>query len=199
MPEILRNCGKIADECNLELALGTWVFPDFKLPKGVTPDEELKRLVYEGFKKRDVKKSDEAVKRVEYELGIIKTKGYSPYFLIVADLMRFARGRNILSNIRGSVSGSMATYLAGITNIDPLEFEIPFERFLNPDRPSPPDIDMDFADDRRDEVIEYTKQKYGDDRVAQIGTFGTMAARGSVRDVTRALGLPWNLAINWQK
>ncbi len=190
MPEALENCGKIAAECNLELNLGTWVFPDFKLPKGVTPDEELKRLVYEGFERRGVKKSDEAVKRVEYELSIIKTKGYSPYFLIVADLMRFAREKNILSNIRGSVSGWMATYLAGITNIDPLEFEIPFERFLNPDRPSPPDIDMDFADDRRDEVIEYTKQKYGADHVAQIGTFGTMAARGSVRDVTRAIGFP---------
>ena len=190
MPEALANSKKIAAACDLKLALGTWVFPDFPLPKGVTPDAELRRLVYEGFEKRNVKKTDEAVKRVEYELGIIKTKGYSPYFLIVADLMRFAKEKNILSNIRGSVSGSMATYLAGITNIDPLEFEIPFERFLNPDRPSPPDIDMDFADDRRDEVIEYTKQKYGEGRVAQIGTFGTMAARGSVRDVTRALGFP---------
>ena len=188
-PEALANSVKIAGECNLELVLGKWVFPDFPLPKGVTPDDELRRIVYEGFQKRAVKKSDEAVKRVEYELGIIKTKGYAPYFLIVADLMRFAKEKNILSNIRGSVSGSMVTYLGGITNIDPLEFEIPFERFLNPDRPSAPDIDMDFADNRRDEVIEYTKEKYGKDRVAQIGTFGTMAARGSVRDVTRALGL----------
>ena len=190
LPEALANNKKIADECNLELTLGKWFFPNFPLPQGVTPDDELKRIVYEGFQKRAVKKTDEAVKRVEYELSVIKMKGYAPYFLIVADLLRFAREKNILSNIRGSVSGSMVTYLAGITNIDPLEFEIPFERFLNPDRPSAPDIDMDFADDRRDEVIEYTRQKYGKDHVAQIGTFGTMAARGSVRDVTRALGFP---------
>lgn len=189
-PEAIANTEKIANECNLELTLGKWFFPKFPLPEGVTPDDELRRIVYEGFEKRNVAKTDEAVKRVEYELSVIKMKGYAAYFLIVADLLRFARENNILSNIRGSVSGSMVTYLSGITNIDPLEFEIPFERFLNPDRPSAPDIDMDFADDRRDEVIAYTRRKYGEDHVAQIGTFGTMAARGSVRDVTRALGFP---------
>jgi DNA polymerase-3 subunit alpha len=130
---------------------------------------------------------------MEYELGIINTKGYAPYFLVVGDLLRFARENGILSNIRGSVSGSLVTFLAGITNINPLEYDIPFERFLNPDRPSPPDIDMDFADNRRDEMVEYAKRKYGVDKVAQIGTFGTMAARGSVRDVTRAMGFPYAL------
>ncbi len=134
LPEALANNKKIADECNLELVLGKWFFPHFPLPDGVTPDDELKRIVYEGFEKRGVKKTDEAVKRVEYELGVIKMKGYAAYFLIVADLLRFAREKNILSNIRGSVSGSMVTYLSGITNIDPLEFEIPFERFLNPEQ-----------------------------------------------------------------
>ncbi|MFA6898444.1 MAG: DNA polymerase III subunit alpha, partial [Candidatus Paceibacterota bacterium] len=114
------------------------------------------------------------------------------YFLIVADLLAFARTHGILSNIRGSVSGSMVTFLAGITNINPIEYEIPFERFLNPDRPSAPDIDMDFADNRRDEMVEYARNRYGKDKVAQIGTFGTMAARGSVRDVARALSFPYS-------
>ena len=131
--------------------------------------------------------------RIEYEFDIIKTKGYSPYFLVVADLLKFARERGILTTVRGSVAGSITTYLLGITNIDPLEYKLPFERFLNPERPSAPDIDMDYADNRRDEVIEYAKQKYGEDKVAQIGTFGTMLARGAVRDVARALGHPYGI------
>ncbi len=188
LPEALSNVEKIVAACNLEIPLGIWHFPRIEIPEGSTDDEELKKIVYEGFEKRNEQKTEETIKRVEYELGVIKQKGYAPYFLVVADLLRFARENGILSNIRGSVSGSMITYLAGITNINPLEYEIPFERFLNPDRPSAPDIDMDFADDRRDEMVEYTKQKYGADKVAQIGTFGTMAARGSVRDVARALG-----------
>ncbi len=189
-PEAIANSEKIAGECNLEIELGKWVFPDFKLPDGETPDSALRKVVYEGFARRDIEQKPEIVTRVDYELKVIKDKGYSPYFLIVADLLKYARSHGILSNIRGSVSGSMVTYLAGITNIDPLEYEIPFERFLNPDRPSAPDIDMDFADDRRDEMLDYARAKYGTEKVAQIGTFGTMAARGSVRDVTRALGFP---------
>ncbi|HEY9481217.1 MAG TPA: DNA polymerase III subunit alpha [Candidatus Paceibacterota bacterium] len=187
-PEAIENSEKIANICNLDLPLGKWSFPDFKLPAGETPDTMLRKIVYDGFEKRGVPQTPDVVKRVDYELEVIKTKGYSPYFLIVADLLAYARTHGILSNIRGSVSGSMVTYLSGITNIDPLVYEIPFERFLNPERPSAPDIDMDFADNRRDEMVEYAKGKYGKDRVAQIGTFGTMAARGSVRDVTRALG-----------
>lgn len=201
-PDALENTLKIADMCTLELKLGDWVFPAIKIPEtsppGSTYDDELKRIVYKGFEFRKIKADpnnpeDPIVKRVEYELSVIKTKGYGPYFLVVADLLRFARENGILSNIRGSVSGSMVTYLAGITNIDPIEYEIPFERFLNPDRPSAPDIDMDFADDRRDEVIAYARKTYGENRVAQVGTFGTMAARGSVRDVARALGFPYEL------
>jgi DNA polymerase III subunit alpha len=189
-PEAIANTEKIANECEFKIELGKWVFPNFKLPEGETPDSALRKVVYEGFEKRRVEKSETTVKRVEYELEVIKNKGYSPYFLIVADLLKYARSHGILSNIRGSVSGSMVTYLSGITNLDPIEYEIPFERFLNPDRPSAPDIDMDYADNRRDEMIDYARAKYGADRVAQIGTFGTMAAKGSVRDVTRALGYP---------
>lgn len=193
LPDALDNCADIVSRCNLELKLGNWVFPSYVIESGLSPDDELRRLTYEGFERRGVEKTPAAIERVEYELKVIRDKGYAPYFLVVSDLLRYARTHGILSNIRGSVSGSMVTYLSGITNIDPIEFEIPFERFLNPDRPSAPDIDMDFADNRRDEMVEYAKSKYGTDKVAQIGTFGTMAARGSVRDVTRALGFPYGL------
>ena len=193
LPQAWENMRKITDMCNLELELGKWSFPAFKVESGRSADEELKHVVYEGFINRNVEKNEAIIKRTEYELQVIKDKGYSPYFLVVADLLRFAKDNGILSNIRGSVSGSMVTYLAGITNINPIEYEIPFERFLNPDRPSAPDIDMDYADDRRDEMIEYVRQKYGAEKVAQIGTFGTMAARGSVRDVARALGYPYDV------
>lgn len=190
-PEALENAAKIVDLCNLELALGQWAFPEIDIPAGLTPDEAFRQIVFEGFEKRGIEKTPEALERVEYELKIIADKGYSKYFLVVSDLLRYAHEHGILSNIRGSVSGSMVTYLAGITNINPLEYDIPFERFLNPDRPSAPDIDMDFADNRRDEMIEYARGKYGNERVAQIGTFGTMMARGAVRDVARALGFPY--------
>jgi DNA polymerase-3 subunit alpha len=191
MPGAIVNTVKIAAACNLELTLGSWVFPKLDTDSNRKPDDELRHIVFEGFARRNIEKTDEIVKRAEYELKVISDKGYAPYFLVVADMLRYARENGILSNIRGSVSGSMVTYLAGITNIDPIEYEIPFERFLNPDRPSPPDIDMDYADDRRDDVIEYVRKKYGSDKVAQIGTFGTMMARGSVRDVARAMGFPY--------
>jgi DNA polymerase-3 subunit alpha len=193
MPDAIANTEKIIDMCNLNLKLGVWAFPKYIVESGLTYTDELRRLVYQGFEQRNVEKTEEAIKRTEYELKVIKDKGYEPYFLLVADMLRFAHEHGILSNIRGSVSGSMVTYLAGITNINPIEYEIPFERFLNPDRPSAPDIDMDYADDRRDEVIEYVRNKYGSDKVAQIGTFGTMAARGSVRDVARAMGFPYDV------
>ena len=193
MPEAIFNNHKISALCNLELELGKWAFPDIKIESGKSYDEELHDLAYDGLKKRGLPETEEVLSRLEYELGVIKTKGYSPYFLVVADLMNYAHEHNILTNIRGSVSGSLATYASHITNINPLEYEIPFERFLNPDRPSAPDIDMDFADDRRDEMVEYVKQKYGEDKVAQIGTFGTMMARGSVRDTARALGFAYTI------
>lgn len=184
---------EVAARCNLNLKLGSWVFPNFPIPKGVTPDQELRRLIEEGLKKRILQVTPEVRERIEYEYGVICNKGYSPYFLVVADLLAFARQHKILTTIRGSVAGSLVTYVTGITNVNPLEYKLPFERFLNPERPSAPDIDMDYADNRRDEVIEYARQKYGAEHVAQIGTFGTMLARGVVRDVARALGYPYGL------
>jgi DNA polymerase-3 subunit alpha len=192
-PDAISNTIKVAEMVNIELDLGKWVFPNFELDSGETADSQVKRNIYAGIEKRYGKSSPEIEKRIEYELGIIKQKGFSIYFLIVADLIDFARSNGILTNIRGSVAGSICSYLLGITTVDPFRFELPFERFLNPERPSAPDIDMDFADDRRDEVIEYAKRKYGESSVAQIGTFGTMMARGSVRDVARALGYPYDV------
>ncbi len=201
IPEALENTVTIADRCNVTLELGKWVFSDYKVASGLSYDDELRRLVYEGIVKRglvaagtDPKDADqEVITRAEYELKVIKDKGYAPYFLVVADLLHYAHDHGILTNIRGSVAGSLVTYLSGITNVNPLEYKLPFERFLNPERPSAPDIDMDYADNRRDEMIVYAREKYGNDKVAQIGTFGTMMARGSVKDVARALGYPYEL------
>ncbi|MBI2670314.1 MAG: DNA polymerase III subunit alpha [Candidatus Yanofskybacteria bacterium] len=191
IPEALENTSKIADRCNVELTLGKFIFPDFKLEPGKTADQMLDELTMSGAVKHGLNDDPEAEKRRHFELEIIKNKNYSPYFLVVADLIRFARESNIYTTVRGSVAGSLVAYLSGITNVNPIEFQLPFERFLNPFRPSAPDIDMDFADNRRQEVIEYAKKKYGSDKVAQIGTFGTMMARGAVRDVARALGKPY--------
>jgi DNA polymerase III subunit alpha len=193
MPEAIENTMKIAAMCNLNLELGKWVFPDYKVESGLSYDDELKRIVYAGITRRGLTETPELLTRVEYELKVIKDKGYAPYFLVVSDLLRFAHENKILTTIRGSVAGSLVTYLAGITNVNPLEYRLPFERFLNPERPSAPDIDMDYADNRRDEMIAYAKRKYGEDKVAQIGTFGTMAARGAVKDVARALGYPYSV------
>ncbi|MBI2466180.1 MAG: DNA polymerase III subunit alpha [Candidatus Sungbacteria bacterium] len=190
-PEAINRSHEIAKRVNLELELGRWTFPDFKLPAGISPDAELRRLAEAGFSHRNLERSPLYLERMNYELGIIEHKGYAPYFLVVADLLRFAHEHGILTNIRGSVAGSLVTYLANITKINPIEYKIPFERFLNPERPSAPDIDMDFADNRRDEVIHYAIKKYGEDKVAQVGTFGTMMARAAVRDVARALGQPY--------
>ncbi|OHA58264.1 MAG: DNA polymerase III subunit alpha [Candidatus Vogelbacteria bacterium RIFOXYD1_FULL_44_32] len=192
-PEAVANTIKIAEKCKVEMTLGKFVFPEFQLPAGETADTQLKKLALAGLANRELASSEEALKRLEYELDIIKFKGYAGYFLVVEDLIRYARENDIYYNIRGSVAGSITTYALDITKINPLEYQIPFERFLNPERPSAPDIDMDFADNRRDEIIEYAKQKYGADKVAQIGTFGTMMARGSVRDVARALSYPYSV------
>ena len=189
IPEAVENTNIVAEMCeNYEIELGVAYFPDFKTENDENPNDVLRRLAYAGFPFRKLEQKEIYTSRLEYELGIIKQKGYATYFLVVGDLLRFARENNILTNIRGSVAGSLTTYLLGITNVDPLVYKLPFERFLNPERPSLPDIDMDFADNRRSEMIAYAKKKYGEDRVAQIGTFGTMMAKGSVRDVARALG-----------
>jgi DNA polymerase III subunit alpha len=192
-PQALQNTAEIADRCNVKLELGKWIFPNLPISDNATYESELKHSVEAGLKKRGVKQTNDVAKRIDYELDIIGKKGFAPYFLVVNDLIAYAHQNGILTNIRGSVAGSMVTYLLGITNVNPLDYKLPFERFLNPDRPSAPDIDMDFADNRRDEVIAYARDKYGEDKVAQIGTFGTMMARGAVRDVARALGHPYSL------
>ncbi|MEI8270251.1 MAG: DNA polymerase III subunit alpha, partial [bacterium] len=192
-PEAVSNTVKVAEMCNVEIDLGKWVFPNYIVEDGMSYDEKLRELAYLGIKKRNVEENEELFKRVEYELDIIIKKGYSPYFLVVGDLLRHAKENGILTMVRGSVAGSMVNYLIGITNVNPIEYKLPFERFLNPFRPSPPDIDMDYADNRREEMVEYAKLKYGEDRVAQIGTFGTMMARGAVRDVARALAHPYTI------
>lgn len=193
-PEAIANTVKIAHACNVQIVIGqeAWVFPNYIIESGRTPDDELSHRAWEGVTWRGLNPEDGELKeRLTFELEVIKMKGYATYFLAVGDLLREARERSIYTTIRGSVAGSLTTYALGITNVDPLEYKLPFERFLNPERPSAPDIDMDYADNRRDEIIAYAKEKYGEDNVAQIGTFGTMMARAAVRDVARALGHPY--------
>lgn len=189
VPQAIENTQKIADSINFEIPLGKWVFPAIEFKKSY--DEDLKELAYAGLADRKMEPTPEVIKRLDYELEVIKNKGYSPYFLVVYDLLRYSRENGILTNIRGSVAGSIVTYLLRITKCDPMVYKLPFERFLNPERPSAPDIDMDYADDRRDDVINYARRKYGADHVGQIGTFGTMMARGAVRDVARAMKFPY--------
>lgn len=203
-PEAIENTSKIAEKCNLEIELGKIKLPFFEVPNGKTAEDYLKELCYQGLEKKfnltqkDIKESadnpkiKEMIDRLEFELSVIERTGFSSYFLIVQDFVNWAKNQDIVVGPgRGSAAGSLVSYLIGITNIDPLRYELLFERFLNPERVSMPDIDLDFADTRRDEVIHYVGEKYGHDHVAQIITFGTMAARAAVRDVGRVLGLPY--------
>ena len=192
-PEAIENTVKIADMCNVEISLGKWIMPIFDVPNGNTPAEYITKKVEEGLKNRYKEVTSEMTERADYELSIILKKGYETYILIVADFVNWAKSQGItVGPGRGSNAGSIVSYALGISDVDPLFFKLPFERFLNPMRPSPPDIDLDFADNRRDEVIEYVREKYGRNKVAQIITFGTMEARGSVRDTGRAMGLPYS-------
>ncbi len=191
LPEALENTKKIADACNLELVLGKAIFPKYPVPEGAHDDDVLRVMAEAGLEARNMD-NPEARKRLDYELGIIAKKGYSSYFLVVADLLQYASAQGIFTNTRGSAAGSLVSYCCGITTVDPIAFRMPFERFLNPERPSAPDIDMDIADNRRDELIDYARRKYGEEHVAQLGTFGTMLARAAVRDVARALGHSYN-------
>ncbi|MCL5795207.1 MAG: DNA polymerase III subunit alpha [Patescibacteria group bacterium] len=189
-PEAITNTQKIADLCNLKLNLGQTILPEYALPKGETAVSYLKKLAEQGFKTRYAQDNERARKQFLYEFSIIEKTGFADYFLIVADFISWAKNEKIMVGPgRGSAAGSVVSYCLGITDIEPLQYNLLFERFLNPERISMPDIDIDFADDRRDEVIEYVKNKYGEEHVAQIITFGTMAARGSIRDTTRALGM----------
>lgn len=199
--DIIKNNFELAEKLNCEIDLGKWYFPNIakdyeeEIGKEKTLDDVLKRLAEEGIEKRKIadERKQDVLERLYYELEIIKTKGYAPYFLVVYDLLKYAADNGILTNIRGSVAGSMTTYLLRITKCDPLIYQIPFERFLNPERPSAPDIDMDYSDNRRDQMIDYVRHKYGEENVAQIGTFGTMLARGAVKDVARAMKYPYSL------
>jgi len=193
IPEAVNQTVKIADRCNVEIELGKWIFPQFKIPDDKSSDEYLTDMVMRGFKEKEGTLTETLLERLNYELDVIKKKGYATYFLVVADFANWSRASGIISTTRGSAAGSLVAYAIGITTVNPIVYKLPFERFLNPWRPSPPDIDMDFADDRRDEVIQYVKDKYGEDRVAQIVTFGTMLARAAVRDIGRVLGYPYSL------
>jgi DNA polymerase-3 subunit alpha len=192
-PEAVSNTGAIAEMCNVELELGKWRFPKVELPEGANASDYLREKAYEGLNKFLPNASEEIKKRLDYELDVIIQKGYAPYFFVVADYASWSRGQGIVTTTRGSAAGSLVGYTLGITTVNPLYFNLPFERFLNPYRPSPPDIDVDFADDRRGEVINYIVSKYGKDKVAQICTFGRIMARAAVRDVTRSLGFPYSL------
>lgn len=207
-PEVCDETVKVAEKIDLEIPLGQYHFPVYEIPQPFTADEYLKDRVYKGIAKRyalfddkkiaslsveEIKKSldQEVIERLEYELDIIKAKGYPEYFLIVSDYCKWAKKEGIMTTTRGSAAGSLVSYSIEIIEINPLDYQLPFERFLNPLRPSAPDIDFDIQDDRRHEVLEYVIDKYGEEKVAQIITFGTMAARGAVRDVGRALGMPY--------
>jgi len=192
--EAIKNTVKIADQCNLDLEFGKIILPHFEVPEEKNPDDYLKELCQKGLEKRYGKKYDKKIdERLEYELGVIKKTGFAPYFLIVQDFVNWAKNNGIVVGPgRGSAAGSIVAYLTNTTNVDPLKYDLLFERFLNPERISMPDIDMDFADTRRDEVIRYVEQKYGKDHVAQIITFGTMAARAAIRDVGRVLALTYS-------
>ena len=188
VPEAIANTRRIAEMCAVDLPIGVTRIPHFPVPEGETVETWLRKECQRGLAARYPAVTPELQGRLDYELGVITTMGYAGYFLIVADFVRFAREQGIQTTCRGSAPGSIVTYTLGITPVDPIHYELPFERFLNPDRVTMPDIDVDFEDGRRDEVIAYVTHKYGADHVAQIITFGTMLARAAIRDVGRVLG-----------
>lgn len=191
IPGAVENTLKLAESVDLEIELGPWKFPVYPVPEGSDYDQELLKAVEQGLREKEYDQTLEVEERIKFELEVIKQKGFSSYFLVEADIVKNAREMGIYTNTRGSAAGSLVSYLMGITTVDPIKYKLPFERFLNPLRPGIPDIDLDIADDRRDDLISFIKERYGVGAVAQICTFGTMAARGSVRDVARALGYPY--------
>ena len=190
--EALENTHKIAERCHVEIEFGVTKLPKYDVPDGLTSWEYLNKLCYEGLEQRYHPVTEELKKRLDYELSTIKNMGYVDYFLIVWDFIKYARDNDIMVGPgRGSAAGSLVAYTLGITQLDPIRYELLFERFLNPERVSMPDIDVDFCFERRQEVIDYVRRKYGDDCVVQIVTFGTLAARGVIRDVGRVLDMPY--------
>jgi DNA polymerase III subunit alpha len=195
IPEAVHNTQVVADKCNLTILINQRYFPQVQVPPGKTPAEYIRELTYERaipLYGKNGEIPEEIKKRIDYELGIIIKKGFDTYFLMVADVVEGAHNIGAITNTRGSAAGSIVGRILGITNVDPLYYELPFERFLTEHRPTPPDIDLDIADNRRDEAIHYITEKYGRDKVAQIITFGTMMARAAVRDVGRALNIPYS-------
>ena len=194
LDEALSNTVKIAEQCQVEIERGKLHFPAFPVPAGETEESYFRQLTWAGLKKKFGEKNltEEIKKRAEYEMSVITQKGYANYFLITQDFVNWAKKNGIgVGPGRGSAAGSLVSYGLNITTLDPLFHDLPFERFLNPQRPTPPDIDMDFADDQRDQVLAYVADKYGADKVAQVITFGRMEARVAVRDIGRVLGMPY--------
>ena len=191
-PEAIENTGKIAERCNLEFTFGKYHLPEFKVPEGYTSLTYFKKLCADGFAQRYGEGTDKQRAQLEYEQNMIERMGFVDYFLIVSDFVRYAKSVGIpVGPGRGSAAGSIVSYCLSITDIEPMKYGLFFERFLNPERVSMPDIDMDFGDTRRGEVVDYVRRKYGDDHVAQIVTFGTMAARAAVRDVGRVMNMTY--------
>ena len=191
-PDAIENTQRIADRCNFDFTFGKYHLPEFKLPPGYDSPTYLRKLCEEGFLERYGTDKEHYRAQLEYEMDMIGKMGFTDYFLIVSDFVRYAKSVGIpVGPGRGSAAGSMVSYCLHITDIDPMDYSLYFERFLNPERVSMPDIDMDFGDTRRAEVVDYVRRKYGDDHVAQIVTFGTMAARGAIRDVGRVLNIPY--------
>ncbi|HVC33429.1 MAG TPA: DNA polymerase III subunit alpha, partial [Chloroflexota bacterium] len=189
-PEVLKTSLDIAERCDLRLDFGRVHLPQFEIPAGYTPETYLESLCRDGLKKRYPRLTPEIDERLRYELEVIQQTGFALYILIVWDIVSFARKQGIMYGPRGSAAGALVLYLVGISDVDPIANDLTFERFLNIERHEMPDVDMDFADDRREEMIEYVSQKYGRDHVAQIITFGTLGAKAAIRDVGRARGLP---------
>ena len=191
--DALDNTVKIAERCNIEFDFNTIHLPNYDVPKGYTTDSYLRELCFSGLKERYDNPSEEVIERLNYELDVIEKMGYVEYFLITWDFINYAKENNIMVGPgRGSAAGSIVAYTLKITDIDPIKYSLLFERFLNPERVSMPDIDIDFCYERREEVIDYVKRKYGEDHVAQIITFGTMGAKAAIRDVGRVLDIPYN-------
>ncbi|MDP3954892.1 MAG: DNA polymerase III subunit alpha [bacterium] len=192
VPDSLDNTLRVAESVNFEIELGKSFFPKFEIPGGKKALDYLRETAKERVEKKYPKTEQSTKERLEYELDVIIQKGYAPYFLMMADMVNWCTEKGIVTNTRGSAAGSIVSYVLGITTVDPIRYALPFERFLNPFRPKPPDIDLDIADNRREELIAYIVEKYGVDKVAQICTFGRMLARAAVRDVGRALGHPYS-------
>ena len=192
IPQALENTGRIAEMCNLKLEFGRLHLPEIELPEGKTADQFLAELCHGGLHQHYPQPTPEIQQRLNHELEVIKQTQFANYFLVVWDIISFAKEHNILFGVRGSAAASIVLHCLGITEVDPIENKLVFERFLNVERQEMPDIDLDFQDDRRDEIISYVSQKYGQDHVAQIITFGTLGARAAIRDVGRALGMPYS-------